>query len=194
MTATALTEDLAALDHGAVLEAARAIRGQLLRTPTLPAPKLSQLTGAEVFVKYENLQVTGSFKDRGALVKLMSLPPEERQRGIIAMSAGNHAQSVAYHAQRLGIPYLLWLAAVITSCGEENVSLLKVSGDFQLFSSLPGNLFQSRPVSAEEVESQRFFRLLLFLAFPHKRGGYRLLLYLTIFIHPAHFGLGGSPM
>ncbi len=107
MTATALTEDLAALDHGAVLEAARAIRGQVLRTPTLPAPKLSQLTGAEVFVKYENLQVTGSFKDRGALVKLMSLPPEERQRGIIAMSAGNHAQSVAYHAQRLGIPALI---------------------------------------------------------------------------------------
>jgi threonine dehydratase len=107
MTVTAATEHPAAPDHGAILEAARAIRGQVLRTPMLPAPKLSQLTGAEVFVKYENLQVTGSFKDRGALVKLMSLSPEERRRGVIAMSAGNHAQAVACHAQRLGIRALI---------------------------------------------------------------------------------------
>jgi threonine dehydratase len=70
----------------------------------LPAPKLSALTGAEVFVKYENLQVTNSFKERGALNKLASLSRSERERGVIAMSAGNHAQAVAYHAQRLGIP------------------------------------------------------------------------------------------
>ena len=70
----------------------------------LPAPRLSALTGAEVYVKYENLQVTNSFKDRGALNKLASLSEAERQRGVIAMSAGNHAQAVAYHAARLGIP------------------------------------------------------------------------------------------
>src|SRR3954447_19761079 len=70
----------------------------------LPAPKLSALTGAEIFVKYENLQVTNSFKERGAYVKLASLAAEERARGVIAMSAGNHAQAVAYHAARLGIP------------------------------------------------------------------------------------------
>src|SRR5438105_3875614 len=70
----------------------------------LPAPKLSALTGAEVFVKYENLQVTNSFKERGALVKLAALSPEDRARGVIAMSAGNHAQAVAYHARRLNIP------------------------------------------------------------------------------------------
>jgi threonine dehydratase len=69
----------------------------------LPAPKLAELTGAEVFVKYENLQVTNSFKERGALNKLASLPASERARGVIAMSAGNHAQAVAYHAARLGI-------------------------------------------------------------------------------------------
>ena len=85
-------------------KARRAIAGQVLRTPTLPAPKLSALTGAEVFVKYENLQVTNSFKERGAVSKLSSLSPEERARGVIAMSAGNHAQAVAYHAARLGIP------------------------------------------------------------------------------------------
>jgi len=87
------------------IEAARkVIAGAVLRTPMLPAPRLSALTGAEVFVKYENLQVTNSFKDRGALNKLSSLTQAERQRGVVAMSAGNHAQSVAYHAARLGIP------------------------------------------------------------------------------------------
>jgi threonine dehydratase len=87
-----------------IWEAARQIEGQVVRTPLIVAPKLSQLTGAAVFVKYENLQFTNSFKDRGALVKLLSLSPEERKRGVIAMSAGNHAQAVAYHAARLKIP------------------------------------------------------------------------------------------
>ena len=87
------------------IEAARrVVDGVVLRTPMLPAPRLSALTGAQVFVKYENLQVTNSFKDRGALVKLASLTDAERKRGVIAMSAGNHAQAVAYHAARLGIP------------------------------------------------------------------------------------------
>ena len=90
------------------IEAARGIiAGAVLRTPMLPTPKLSALTGAEVFVKYENLQVTNSFKDRGALVKLTSLGEAERVRGVIAMSAGNHAQAVAYHAARLGIPAVI---------------------------------------------------------------------------------------
>ncbi|MFL6950704.1 MAG: threonine ammonia-lyase [Xanthobacteraceae bacterium] len=84
--------------------ARRTIAGHVLRTPMLPAPKLSALTGADVFVKYENLQVTNSFKERGAFTKLASLAPAERARGIIAMSAGNHAQAVAYHAARLGVP------------------------------------------------------------------------------------------
>src|SRR5215211_5749183 len=85
-------------------KARRVIAGQVLRTPMLPAPKLSALTGAEVFVKYENLQVTNSFKERGALTKLASLTAAERSSGVIAMSAGNHAQAVAYHAKRLSIP------------------------------------------------------------------------------------------
>lgn len=79
------------------------IEGRVLRTPMLPAPRLSELTGAEIFVKYENLQVTNSFKERGALNKLASLDGDDRKRGVIAMSAGNHAQAVAYHAKRLGI-------------------------------------------------------------------------------------------
>ena len=87
------------------IEAARrAIAGHVVRSPMLAAPKLSALTGASVHVKYENLQVTNSFKERGAFNKLISLSDAERSRGVIAMSAGNHAQAVAYHAQRLGIP------------------------------------------------------------------------------------------
>jgi len=89
---------------GDIAATRRVIAGHVLRTPTFPAPPLSRLTGAEVFVKYENLQVTNSFKERGACVKLAALGDSERRRGIIAMSAGNHAQAVAYHARRLGIP------------------------------------------------------------------------------------------
>src|SRR5277367_6909897 len=83
--------------------ARRTIAGHVLRTPLLAAPPLSALTGAEISVKYENLQVTNSFKERGACVKLAALSADERRRGIIAMSAGNHAQAVAYHARRLGV-------------------------------------------------------------------------------------------
>jgi threonine dehydratase len=87
------------------IEAARrTITGTVLRTPMLPAPRLSALTGARVLVKYENLQVTNSFKERGALNKLASLSASQSAQGVIAMSAGNHAQAVAYHAARLGIP------------------------------------------------------------------------------------------
>lgn len=86
-----------------IRDAHKLIAGHIIRTPFLPAPRLSGLTGAEVFVKYENLQTTASFKERGARTKLLSLSEAERARGVIALSAGNHAQSVACHAQRLGI-------------------------------------------------------------------------------------------
>lgn len=86
------------------IEAAAArLQGQLLRTPCVASRTLSAITGAQVFLKFENLQFTASFKERGACNKLAQLTAEERQRGVIAMSAGNHAQGVAYHAQRLGL-------------------------------------------------------------------------------------------
>jgi threonine dehydratase len=87
-----------------IAAARRTIAGHVLHTPMLSAPRLSALTGASVLVKYENLQVTNSFKERGALNKLSSLSASQRGRGVIAMSAGNHAQALAYHAARLGIP------------------------------------------------------------------------------------------
>jgi threonine dehydratase len=80
------------------------IKGTVIDTPCLLSGTLSEITGARVVLKFENHQFTASFKERGALNKLLSLTEAERAAGVIAMSAGNHAQGVAYHAQRLGIP------------------------------------------------------------------------------------------
>ena len=87
-----------------VRAAARRIAGQVIRTPTLESRTLSALTGARVFLKFENQQFTAAYKERGALNRLLSLSDEERKRGVIAASAGNHSQGLAYHARRLGIP------------------------------------------------------------------------------------------
>ena len=86
-----------------IQNAAGRLRGAVLETPCVESRTLSQITGAQVYLKFENLQFTASFKERGALNKLAQLSPEERSRGVVAMSAGNHAQGVAYHAQRLGV-------------------------------------------------------------------------------------------
>ena len=87
-----------------IRRAAAAIAGAVAHTPTITAPALSELTGAEIYLKLETLHRTGSFKERGALNKLLTLGPAQRRAGVVAMSAGNHAQGVAYHARRLGIP------------------------------------------------------------------------------------------
>src|SRR4051812_24298929 len=86
-----------------IRQAATRLSGQVLNTPCLASHMLSQLAGCEVFLKFENLQFTASFKERGACNKLAQLSDDEKARGVIAMSAGNHAQGVAYHAQRLGL-------------------------------------------------------------------------------------------
>jgi threonine dehydratase len=89
----------------AAIEAAREVlSGHVVNTPFLHSRTLSDITGATVFLKFENHQFTASFKERGALNKLMSLSADEKKRGVIAASAGNHAQGVAHHATRLGIP------------------------------------------------------------------------------------------
>jgi threonine dehydratase len=87
-----------------VRAAAGRIAGAVVRTPCLRSETLSRIAKADIWIKFENLQFTASFKERGALNTLLQLTPDERKRGVIAMSAGNHAQGVAYHAGRLGIP------------------------------------------------------------------------------------------
>ena len=84
--------------------AAERLQGHIERTPMRPSRTLSEITGAEVWIKFENLQFTAAYKERGALNKLLQLTEAERKRGVIAASAGNHAQGLAYHGARLGIP------------------------------------------------------------------------------------------
>src|SRR5215210_1956271 len=91
--------------------AAKRIEGALIHTPTLMSRTISDIVGAEVWLKFENLQFTGAYKERGALNKLLHLTDEERSRGVIAASAGNHAQAVAYHGKRLGIPVTIVMPA-----------------------------------------------------------------------------------
>ena len=90
-----------------IRRAAQRIEGSVVRTPMLMSRTLSEIIGAEVWLKFENLQFTAAYKERGALNKLLQLTDEERSRGVIAASAGNHAQAVAYHAKRLGIPAVI---------------------------------------------------------------------------------------
>ena len=101
-----------------IRRAAALIGDAVVPTPCLHSRVLTASTGAEVYIKLENLQFTSSFKDRGALVKLLSLSEHEKDAGVIAMSAGNHAQGVAYHAQRLGIP-----ATIVMPIGTPNVKV-----------------------------------------------------------------------
>ena len=91
------------IEYQDILAAEQRLQGHLLRTPCVASQTLSDITGAQVFLKFENLQFTASFKERGACNKLAQLTPEQSARGVIAMSAGNHAQGVAYHAQRMGL-------------------------------------------------------------------------------------------
>jgi len=91
--------------------AADLLKGQILRTPAINSPELSKLTGADVYLKLENQQITGSFKTRGSYVRMAALSDAERKAGVIAASAGNHAQGVGYHAERLRIPATIYMPA-----------------------------------------------------------------------------------
>jgi threonine dehydratase len=98
------SEASSSLTIGDIRAAASRLRGEIIDTPCMPSRTLSAMTGCEVFLKFENLQFTASFKERGALNKMAQLTDVERAKGVLAVSAGNHAQGVAYHAQRMGIP------------------------------------------------------------------------------------------
>ena len=102
-----------AVDFSDIEDARARLVGAAARTPCVRSEALSRISGAELYLKLENLQHTGSFKVRGSFVKLSLLSAEQRSRGVVAMSAGNHAQGLAYHAQRLGIPALLLCRRVL---------------------------------------------------------------------------------
>ena len=112
--------DAATLTPADIRAAAERLQGQVLDTPCMPSRTLSAIAGCEVFLKFENLQFTASFKERGAFNKLSQLDADERARGVLAVSAGNHAQGVAYHAQRLGIPATIVMPRFAPSVKVEN--------------------------------------------------------------------------
>ncbi|MEJ0060827.1 MAG: threonine ammonia-lyase [Terricaulis sp.] len=93
-----------AVSFEAIQEAARRVAGHIERTPTRRSKTLSEITGADVWIKFENLQFTAAYKERGALNKLLQLTKDEKKRGVITASAGNHAQALAYHGSKLGVP------------------------------------------------------------------------------------------
>ena len=133
----------AAVTLADVEAAAARLRGQVERTPCLRSRTLTEITGAEVWLKFENLQYTASFKDRGACNKLAQLPEAARRTGVIAMSAGNHAQGVAYHARRLGIP-----ATIVMPL---HTPFVKVENTRRLGARIV--LAGNRRISAEDVQA-----------------------------------------
>jgi len=112
------------LDAGKIEQVAAAIRASIVATPCLHSQTLSDATGAQTWLKFENLQFTGSFKDRGALAKLLSLDPAERRTGVSAASAGNHAQGIAYHAMRLGVPAVIVMPRLTSQVKIERTRVL----------------------------------------------------------------------
>ena len=127
------------------------IRGAVVRTPMLVSRTLSDIIGTEVWLKFENLQFTAAYKERGALNKLLQLSAEERARGVIAASAGNHAQAVAYHGKRLGIP--------VTIVMPEATPTIKVTQTAGHGASvvLHGVVFDDAYARARELEAEHGF-------------------------------------
>jgi threonine dehydratase len=129
--------------------AAKRIDGAVIRTPMLVSRTFSEIIGAEVWLKFENLQFTAAYKERGALNKLLQLSPEERSRGVIAASAGNHAQAVAYHAKRLGIP-----ATIVMPASTPTVKVTQTEGH-GAHVVLHGDMFDDAYAKARELALEK---------------------------------------
>jgi threonine dehydratase len=129
--------------------AADRIRGAVIRTPTLLSRTLSDLTGAELWVKFENLQFTAAYKERGALNKLLQMDEATRARGIIAASAGNHAQAVAYHGARLGVP-----VTIVMPKPTPTIKVMQTEGHGASI-VLHGEMFDEAYAHARELEAER---------------------------------------
>src|SRR3954464_8784283 len=132
-----------------IRDATKRVEGAVIRTPMLVSRTLSEVIGAEVWLKFENLQFTAAYKERGALNKLLQLSPEERERGVIAASAGNHAQAVAYHARRLGIP-----ATIVMPESTPTVKVTQTQG-FGATVVLHGDMFDDAYAKARELSLEK---------------------------------------
>nr|WP_295370439.1 threonine ammonia-lyase [uncultured Sphingosinicella sp.] len=129
--------------------AAERIKGQVVRTPTMLSRTLSELTGATVYVKFENLQFTAAYKERGALNKLLLMDEATRARGVIAASAGNHAQAVAYHGRRLGVP-----VTIVMPKPTPTIKVMQTEGHGANV-VLHGEMFDEAYARAQELEREQ---------------------------------------
>ncbi len=125
------------------------IRASIVRTPTLISRTLSEMTGATVYLKFENLQFTAAYKERGALNTLLQLSQEARNKGVIAASAGNHAQGLAYHANRLGVP-----ATIVMPTTTPTVKVVQTEGHGATV-VLEGETFDAAYAHARVLEAER---------------------------------------
>ncbi len=129
--------------------AATRIAGAVIHTPTLVSRTLSELVGAELWLKFENLQFTAAYKERGALNKLLQLTDDERRRGVVAASAGNHAQAVAYHGRRLGIP-----VTIVMPVSTPTIKVTQTES-FGATVVLKGERFDDAHARAKQLEAER---------------------------------------
>ncbi|TNF78933.1 MAG: threonine ammonia-lyase [Gammaproteobacteria bacterium] len=132
-----------------IVEAGRRLAGQVVRTPLVRSETLSRMTGVDLSLKMENLQFTASFKERGALNCLLQLDAAERRRGVIAMSAGNHAQALAYHGQRLGIPTCIVMPRSTPNAKVEQTRV------FGAEIHLEGSVFDETLACTEQLAAER---------------------------------------
>ena len=131
-----------------VRAAAQRIEGAVVRTPTMHSKTLSRITGAEIWLKFENLQFTAAYKERGALNALLMMDEERRKRGEIAASAGNHSQGLSYHGTRLGVPVTIVMPK--TTPMVKVMQTEKVGGKVQL----EGETFDEAYAYARAMEKQ----------------------------------------
>lgn len=148
--ATATEGGLSLISIGDVERAAGRLGAAIIRTPFLVSHTLSELTGAEIWLKFENLQFTASFKERGALNRLMALTPEEAVRGVAAVSAGNHAQGVALHARRLGVP-----ATIVMPRNTPGIKVARTEGFGAKVILAGGNFAEASEHLFELIEKER---------------------------------------
>ena len=147
--ATATELDAPSVTLSDIQAAAARIEGNIVRTPTLHSITLSELTGANVWLKFENLQFTAAYKERGALNKLLLMPDGSRAKGVIAASAGNHAQGLAYHASRLGIP-----STIVMPIPTPTVKITQTEGHGATV-VLHGETFDAAYAHARQLEQER---------------------------------------
>ena len=145
--AAAKATELLTLDD--VRAAAARIEGAVVRTPMLRSQTLSEISGADIWLKFENHQFTAAYKERGALNALLHLNEEQRARGVIAASAGNHSQGLSYHGRRLGVPVTIVMPQTTPSV--KVMQTESVGGNVTLF----GETFDEAYAHARELEKER---------------------------------------